>query len=124
MIYSLNIRQKHGFIATSGVVMSYGRNFTGTALALKSGNPYFDWAKIAIPAVPFFELSGLAYNGIPAVPHFVRRTYGKDLFARQVFKCSKFFKLVVPSVGWPVRKRAVPREGFMAPLPITLIPTA
>lgn len=95
------------FIATPGVIMSYGINSTRTALALKSGHPYFDWVKIAIAAVLFFELSGMS-----AVLSSIRGQYGKDLFARQVFKCFIILKLVVLSGGVDESQASIPQEGF------------
>ena len=47
----------HGETISSGVVAPCGGKYTGTAVALKSGNSCIRRVRMIIPAVPFFDFT-------------------------------------------------------------------
>ena len=58
MTRSLTIRRNmHGETISSGVVAPCGGKYTGTAVALKSGNSCIRRVRMIIPAVPFFDFT-------------------------------------------------------------------
>ena len=58
MTRSLTIRRNmHGETISSGVFAPCGGKYTGTAVALKSGNSCIRRVRMIIPAVPFFDFT-------------------------------------------------------------------
>lgn len=65
MTRSLTIRRNmHGETISSGVVAPCGGKYTGTAVALKSGNSCIRRVRMIIPAVPFFDFSTTIYAAV------------------------------------------------------------